>query len=132
MDFKLGVLLEQWYAAKQEAAEAQKKIERERELRAAVFSLAFPSPKEGTNSLDIGSGYTLKATYKLDRKVDDEAAQALIAEQAWTGNFFKWKADLNVKKYKELPEEQRLVLDAVLTVKPASPTIEVTAPKEKK
>ena len=73
-----------------------------------------------------------KFTHKLYRNVDQKAVPNAQAELRKLGvndvdNYLKPKYELAVAKYKEASNDAKLrkVLDAVITTKPGSPTLEI-------
>lgn len=96
--------------------------------------------REGTENLELGNGYKLKATFKLSRKLENkngETYKALfaIAENFEGGKLYaerlvKWSPDLSVSEYKKLPADIRAVIDECLTSKAATPSLEIVEPKK--
>lgn len=129
-------LLRDWNTAVAQVATCKPLIAQEQELRKAVMAEFFPTPKEGVNNLDMGQGWTLKGTYKIDRKVDEAALPAVKEQLRELGinadTLVKYKPELATTSYKALPEQARLIFDTALTIKPGSPTLELIPPKEKK
>lgn len=129
-------LLEEWRLACAEVATTKPIVEREQALRKQVFASFFPKPEEGTNTIELMAGWKLKGTHKLDRKLDEAAFPAVAAQFKDLGLnaevCIEYKIVLKTKEFKELTAEQRLVFEQCLTIKPASPSLELVAPKEKK
>ena len=96
--------------------------------------------REGTENLELGNGYKLKATFKLSRKLENkngETSESLrkIAEDFEGGKLYaerlvKWSPELSVSEYKKLPAEIRQVIDSALTSKAATPSLEIVEPKK--
>jgi hypothetical protein len=122
----------------------------EMELRKYIVNRAFPEKHEGTNTLELGNGYSLKAGVKFNYKLADndtvektlDAISAIgnegpfIAERlvSWTPNFL-------LTEYRKLQEEAstnataKAILDKctdMLTITDAAPTLELREPKVKK
>ena len=129
-------LLQDWNTSVVHAVAAKELIEQEQTLRKAVMAEFFPAPKEGVNSLDMGQGWTLKGTYKIDRKIDEAALPAVKEQLRELGvnadTLVKYKPEVATTIYKTLPEQARLIFDSALTIKPGSPVVELIPPKEKK
>lgn len=136
---------------KAEAARAQ---EEERAIRKVVFDYFFPSPAEGTNTVEQPDGSKVKGVYPMDRKVDKAVLDVLrqlklrdlepadlerlhINPSLYTGDepvldvvrlnpdtVINWKPDLAAKVYKALTAEQRYVFDRCVTSKPGSISLE--------
>ena len=120
-------ILAEWQKAK---AEANKWTAKERELRLSLFGGAVPTPKEGTNNVELADGRICKFTHKLNRTVDQ--TKVANAENHLrklgvndTSAYLKPKYELGIKAYKSADPEVRKVLDAIITTKPALPTLEV-------
>lgn len=127
--------LTEWQAAKAEADKVKPIIEREQALRKEVFGSFFPAPTEGTNKVDLPGGWTLKGTYKIDRKVDEQVVPAVTEALRGMGVnvdlLIGYEPKLKTTVYRELTAEQRAIFDQALTIKPGSPTMELVAPKAK-
>lgn len=136
MELAQQIKLQEWNEALTAATEAKKAIEKEQALRKEVMALFFPSPEEGTNKLDIGAGWTLKATHKIDRKIDEAALPAVFQQLREMGvnpdPLVRSVPALETNAYKSLvqinPEASR-VFEQALTIKPGSPTVELIPPK---
>lgn len=140
-------LLMKWQEAKDALARAK---EIEMDLRKYIVGRAFPQPTEGTNTLELGGGYELKAAIKYHYKLDPDLSkveQALddIAGMGNEGAFIadrlvKWSADFLLTEYRKLQEPDatdiqkkiKARIDAVLTITDAAPSLEIKSPKEKK
>jgi len=107
----------------------------EKRLREELFGVAFPTPVEGTNNVDLPEGWKLKGVLKINRTLDEAALPAVMnAVRGMNFNpdpLVRYKLELALKDYKALPENVRHVFDAALTIKPGLPTIELVAPKVK-
>jgi len=132
-----AALLARWYELKQQLASVKHLIEEERELRKQVQDTLFPNPKEGVNNYALQGGWSLKFTFKIDRKVDEPALPAvyelLRARNLIPESYIDYKPQLNTKEYKELKKqypEAALQLEQALIIKPGSHTLELVAPKE--
>lgn len=111
-------------------------IEQERKLRQELFGQFFTDPKEGTNYISLENGWRLKGVYKLNRTVDEGALPAirdtLSVMGVSTDTLVEWKPSLKLAVYKELKADARNVFDEALTMRPASPVMELVPPKEAK
>jgi len=136
MELAQQLKLQEWNEAIVAATEAKKAIEKEQALRKEIMALFFPAPEEGTNKVDLGSGWTLKATHKIDRKIDEAALPAVFQQLREMGvnpdPLVRSVPALETKAYKSLaqinPDASR-VFDQALTIKPGSPTLELIPPK---
>jgi hypothetical protein len=129
--------LELWYT-KQE--ELRKLKEEEMALRLRITKQYFPTPKEGTNSHELGDGYVMKMKHNIDRKVDEAALSTLKDKLKEAGirvdDLIIYKPELSVKQYRpyelDTSEEgkKRLnLIDQCLIVKPGAPALEIVKPK---
>ena len=115
--------LDQWLEVSAALKEAK---EREKELRIEILEDFFPNAIEGTmNELD--GEYIIKGSFKLSHKLNakklDAISKALTIEEE---NCIKWTPTLIMANYKELSEDERLNLDACVTVSPALPTLKIS------
>lgn len=128
--------LQEWHQAVLAAQEAKKLVEAEQALRKEVMALFFPEPVEGTNKFDLEAGWSLKATHKIERKVDEAALPAVLQQLREMGvnpdTLIRTKPDLDTKAYKSLVQinpDAAHVFEQALTIKPGSPTVELVPPK---
>ena len=128
--------LQEWHQAVLAAQEAKKVVEAEQALRKEVMALFFPEPVEGTNKFELEAGRSLKATNKIERKVDEAALPAVLQLLREMGvnpdPLIRTKPDLDTKAYKSLVQinpDAAHVFEQALTIKPGSPTVELVPPK---
>lgn len=123
--------LADWYELKEQLDTLRAK---EMLMRKSIFSRLFPKPVEGTNKVDLADGFVLKATHKIDRKVDEAALANLkeefFAEKIPIDNLVRWKPDLSVSAYRKLNPVQVNLFDRALIIKEGSPTLEIVKPKK--
>lgn len=105
----------------------------EMKLRKEIFEECFPTPVEGTATIDMPEGWTLKGTYKLTRSIDEAALPAVLAElrkhKVSTDTIITYKPNLSLSNYRKLDPKWQRVLEQAMTVKPGAPTLELVAPK---
>lgn len=116
--------------------------EAEMDMRKYIVKRAFPDPNEGTNKAELGMGYGLKAVVKYNYKLkgDVDKIDSIIDKLAAIDNegsfiadrLFKWSATLSVSEYKILDPKYKKVVDEIVEVTEAAPTLEITEPKAKK
>jgi len=136
VDAEQNQKLNEWTAALAAANVAKLAVAREQELRKEVMALFFPAPEEGVNNLPLEAGWTLKATHKLERKLDEAALPAVLKQLREMGvnpdTLIRTKPELETKAYKSLaqinPAAVR-VFEQALTIKPGSPVVELIPPK---
>ena len=97
--------------------------------------------REGTENVELGNGYKLKAVFKISytfNNAEDGVDKALSKiEKAGTEGAFiaerlvRWKPELSVTEYKKLPEKFKKLIDEVLVTKESTPSLELVAPKSK-
>lgn len=132
----------QWQEAVKTLAAAK---EAEAALRKEVLSGAFnfdpEALREGTENVELGQGYKLKAVFKISRTLQggQEAVEKALQKIEKTGSegefiaerLVKWKPELSVTEYKSLPDKFRKIIDEVVVSKESTPTLELVAPKSK-
>ena len=136
MELSKDAALLAWKTAKAELDAAQAN---ERELRAKVIEMFSTETNEmhsGVENIDLNyDRWILKITHKLDYKLADRDAVMSALTQISTsqegGNIIaerlvKWKPELSVSEYKLLNGGQRTIIDRVLTIKPATKSLELT------
>lgn len=139
-------LLMKHVALKQALEQAK---EAEMDLRKYIVNRAFPQKQEGTNTLELGNGYELKATVKFNYKLaDNDTVEKTLDAIAATGNqgsfiaerLVGWTPNFHLTEYRKLQEdaaisaEAKAILELVnvmLTITDAAPTLTVKEPKVK-
>ena len=105
----------------------------EMKLRKELFEECFPSPTEGTATVDMPEGWKLKGTYKLTRSLDEAALPAVIAElhkhKVSTDQLITYKPNLSLSAYRKMDDKWRKVLEQAMEIKPGGPALELGAPK---
>lgn len=130
-------LIAQWHYAKNNLETAKAA---ELELRNKILDESFVW-KEGTENLELGNGYKLKAVFKLNYRLfnkDNDVDKALTKlENAGTEGAFiaerlvKWKPELSVSEYKKLDEKFKQIIDEVLITYSSQPSLELVEPDAK-
>ncbi len=129
----------QWQEAVKALAVAK---EAEAALRNEVIAANFAEHKEeGTENVELGNGYKLKAVFKLSYTLDNkeegvDKALTKLEKMGAEGQFVaerlvRWKPELSVSEYKKLDDKYKKVIDTVLTTKPGLPSLELVEPKSK-
>ena len=124
--------------------------EQEQEFRKYIVKRAFPDAKEGMNNQDLGNGYQLKAGVKFNYNLDQTKVENCLDRIAKIGNQGEFIADRLVKvtysflltEYRNLQEQEKdgskdakeilAIVNEMLTVDDAMPTLEIKEPKAKK
>lgn len=116
-------------------------------LRKRIFNAYFPAPKEGTNTVVLPDTYQLKGVHPINRKVVEEAMQALcyrppLGPGAWgpskleeagisVADLIKWKPELAISAYRELTAEQMNLVDQMLLISPGTPALAIERPSKR-
>lgn len=128
-------LIMQWEAAKLELDHWK---ERELHLRTKLVDSYFTTD-EGTQNLELGEGWKLKAVVKTNYTLitKDEALEKALSKLERFGAEGKFVAErivtyspkLSLSEYKKLDTKFRKIIDEVVVTKPATPSLELIAPK---
>jgi len=125
--------------------------ERELKLRRFIVDKAFPQKTEGTNKLDLGNGYELKAGVKYNYNCADYSVTRKGLEKiAALGNegpfvaerLVSFKANFLLTEYRKLQDDAAqgspfakqvlAIIPEFLTITDATPTLEIKEPRKKK
>ena len=111
--------------------------EAESKLRDELVTELFSADKDaGSETIEIANGYALKATKKLDYKLNNkngevEALIAVIGHDAVREmKLIRWEPKLSETAYKNADPQTQKLFDDCLTIKPAKPSLEIVPPKE--
>jgi len=138
-------LLISWQEAKEVLEKAK---EAEMFLRKRVVDFAFdPNKQSGTENVELGNGYKLKAVKTLrygfiknaENKLDKAAIDKALAKIEKDGavgeliaeRLVKWTPDLSLSEYKLLSDKHKAIIDSVIVTTEGSPTLEIVEPKNK-
>jgi hypothetical protein len=105
-------------------------------LRTALFKGLFVDPREGVNTLPLSTmhmdDWELKGERTINRKIDLPVLQAMAVPNGplhiagiRADDLVVWKPELNLKNYRELTAEQKLVFDQCLEIKDGSPQLKL-------
>ena len=141
-------VLLKWQEAKDALAKAK---DFELELRKYVVSRAFPEKQEGTNTVELGNDYKLKAVIKYNYKLAENATvESCLERVAKTGNegafiaerLISWTPNFLITEYRAIQEEVQKgnatakqiydIVNEMLTISEAAPTLNIVEPKAKK
>lgn len=125
--------------------------EKEMELRKYIVTRVFPQRTEGTNTKELGQGYELKAVVKYNYKLaDNDTVEKVLKEIAAIGNegpfiadrLCSWTPNFQKYEYTKLQEEAASgddnakkilkLIEIMLTITDAAPTLSIKEPKVKK
>lgn len=117
-------------------AETQKESKRlallERKMRDEVFGECFTDPKTGTNNLELGAGWKLKAVTGFESSLDANVYELISSKlkPETVQACVKFKPSLVAAGYKLLTAEEKEILDEAIVTKPKPVTLELVPPKE--
>jgi len=121
---KLDTLSEKWKELKEE----EKRIKKEREnIENLIFELMeVDDKKEGTETIETDNN-VLSVRTRLNRKVDGEKLQLLARENGLPfdilSTLFRWKAEVELKNWRNADCKITDILKDAITEKPAKPSI---------
>ena len=132
-------LIQKWNESVKVLSEARKA---ESELRDQVLKAAFNfkgDDREGTENIELGNDYKLKAVFKLSRSVNNAKIQKALDKMEKSGpegefladRLINWKASLNKKEFDALPTNYRRMVEPAITSKPGKPSLTLVCPKSK-
>lgn len=121
----------------------------EMDLRKYIVSRTFPQKTEGMNNKELGNGYVLKAGVKFNYNLADndtvestlDKLSAMGAEgSAIADRLISWKPNFLLTEYRQLQEDKNKgsqfaqtalsVINDMLTIVEAAPTLEIKEPKK--
>jgi hypothetical protein len=121
-------------AAKAKEMELRRRIDKE----SGMFD---PDKKTGTQTCTLGNGWSIKCTRKENYKVENKHGEAFqaLAELASMSDaaarvaetLFNFEANLRLGEYKKLRDDERAVIDRILTIKEGTPELTLVPPKQK-
>lgn len=115
-----------WIEAKEterQAIEARRQIEDE-----LVKKLRISPALEGAQAVH-SSGYVIKITGRMSRKIDGDKLQEIAAEHDLTAHLpslFRWKPELNMSAWKSADESITAPLLGAITTTPGRPSFTIT------
>jgi hypothetical protein len=110
-------------AAEQRATAQRREIEDQ-----LTAMMELPENLDGTKTIE-GSGYQLKITGRLSRKIDSEKLQELASEHGLSdhlGALFRWKPEINMAAWKAADESITRPLLGAITTSAARPSFAIT------
>lgn len=127
-------MLKEWEEAVDLAAQYKAT---ENELRRQIFARSFPNPKEGMNRLPLLDGRTIKADYKINRKLEEATLPACLqaVKEYGAANadlLVRYKPELSITEWRALSDEAKLIFADAVIATPGLPTLEIETPKAKK
>ena len=136
---KRDEMIQDWLKAKEELEQSK---EREMQLRKAVLKENFDfeeDDREGTQNVELGLGYKLKAVFTLRRTLDKEGIQVILDKMESDSpegtllaeRLVNWKPELVKREYDALPTKFKKMVDRVVSSKPGTPSLSLIEPKNK-
>lgn len=125
-----SALYQAWMEAKREeekAVEIRRRIEDE---LTELFDIAVDS--EGTTTYHA-DGYAIKATRRLNRKIDGDKLQELARESGLTehlASLFRWKPEISMKEWKAAAPNITGPLSGAITTTAGRPSYTITKEEE--
>lgn len=132
-------ILVKWQQARDEL---KRVAAEEMQYRLMAITTFFPNinrqTAEGTNNYELGNDYKLKCTFKLNYQLDnrDKVDNMLdkLSDIGEDGKFVaerivKWSPNLSLTEYRQLTPEHKTIVDGVIIIKPAMPSLEIVEPK---
>lgn len=134
------VVISEWQDAVGVLARAK---DRESELRREILEGGFgfkgeDDDRKGTDNLELNNGDKLKAVFKQNYKFPDVSALETVLKQMERSaegallapRLVKWKPELSMTEYNQLPEKFRDMIDTVLTHSAGTPSLEYVVAKQ--
>lgn len=124
-------LIERWDRARRDL-ELFKKTELD--LRNEIVARLFDASKDqGTEHFDLGNGYRLTAVKKMNYSLTNKNGETVTALQALrpevAQRLVSWSPTLSKTEYDRLTSNEKILLTNALTIKPATPSLELVEPK---
>ena len=129
-------LLSEWYELKQQLDTIKAKEMEVRKQVSSIFTIGVN--EEGSETIDFAEGYKVKKTQKFNftcdpiERIEEVLSQIDFEKYPGVSGVFRFKPELSITIYRTLPDEVKSLVDSVITVKVAAPTIEIIPPKGKK
>jgi len=121
------------------------------DLRKYIVKREFPKPQEGTNTKELGQGYQLKSVIKYNYNLSsNDIVEKCLDHISALGNegpfiadrLVSWKPSFLITEYRDLCERKDKgdasaikilnIVNEMLTISEAAPTLEIKSPKGKK
>ena len=104
----------------------------EARLRKEIVDKLFSEASVGTNTIELGKGYKLKAVIKENTSIDTAALSSLKLPAGALDGVIVYKPSLSATGYKKMPANLQRILDTALVVKPGTPALSLVEPKKEK
>lgn len=138
MNDELNDLIMAWWGASAKLSEVKAT---ESALRQQVIDKCFVSMDVGTNKLPLGSGYILKATKKLTYNIkkneitnDYSHVNGVLDKlnnPQLVDEIVRWKPELSSTAYKKLTKDEQQLINTIVTISEATPSLEMVVPTGK-
>lgn len=108
--------------------------EQEKEQRLILFAGTFPNPVEGVQRHKLPDGRSIKAQYKINRKLEEAALPVTLARMrelgvANTDALVNYKPTLAKREWNTLSDEMKLEFSPAVIATPGTPTLDIELPK---
>lgn len=131
--------IQRWFTIKPQLAALQAE---EHALRQAIVSNMFDNTKlEGTEAIDIGSGWILKSVKSQNVTATNKGSVCTplldyvkALDPTLSAELFDWKPDVHIKPFRKLIElaeaypDLKSMLSLIFTVKPGMPELDLLPP----
>jgi len=141
MQVDTNTLIMQWSAANATLA-AAKVAEMKLRKQLEACSLFDQKKEKGSQRHDLGKGYILKLNRKQSTKVENGEGEAFAVQQQLRNlgglaieraeNIFKFTPSVSSKVYNAMTDEEKAIVDTIVTTKQASPSLELIEPDKPK
>ncbi|QZA70473.1 Gam-like host-nuclease inhibitor protein [Erwinia phage AH03] len=125
-----------WQESQKALAKAKEDEAQNRQNVIALFEAEADA--SGVRNIDLGNGYKLKVTFKLNHKLTGDVAKMLekLEKTGEEGKFIadrlvKFEPKLALTEYKNLSDKMRKIADEFIVTSPALPSVELVEPKSK-
>ena len=126
--------IQKWEAAKAQL-ETIKALELEHRLN-IIATMPFNADKEeGDQTLKLGAGWKLAINKTINYTVDKDTQKVVeiigklnAVNPGAAAELIRWEAVLSTGAYKKLTDEEKLIVAAIVTMKPGTPTLSLKAP----
>ena len=136
-----ALIMKHQEAVKVLAAAKEAELAARKAVLTTVFNFDENVLRSGTENVELGGGYKLKAVFKINYSLDNtnegvDKALTKIEKTGTEGKFIaerlvKWKPELSLSEYKQLPQKFKDIIDDVLKASEGTPSLELVEPKSK-
>jgi hypothetical protein len=130
-------ILAAWEASKIEVDRLKNLLDAAKEVemgwRRQVAHSGITTENEGVNKTEIGNGYVLKSTIKINYKVENDYTKLTKTlarlPDGIAARVILFKPQLCLTEYRNLNERHKAIVDSVITTDEGAPVVEIVPPK---